>query len=101
MKDAGIYVPSVALPESRLQNELLAFKVLEVAVGSAVMDKEAVVRALMTRALFPTRRYFDVEIPLLGFHGFDFGINGDAGDLASIAERGWFATRDALAKKTQ
>jgi predicted acylesterase/phospholipase RssA len=97
MKDAGIYVPSVSLPESGLKKELLEFKALEVAVGSAVMDKEAVLRALMTRALFSTRRYFDVEIPLLGFHGFDFGINNDAGDFASIAERGWFATRDALA----
>jgi predicted acylesterase/phospholipase RssA len=97
MKDAGIYVPSITLPETAMQNDLLEFKALEVAVGSAVMDKEAVVRTLMTRSLFPTRRYFDVEIPLLGFHGFDFGINSDATDLASIAERGWFATRDALA----
>jgi predicted acylesterase/phospholipase RssA len=97
MKNAGIYVPSVAFPETALQNDLMDFKALDVAVGSAVMYQEEVVRALMTRALFPTRRYFDVEIPLLGFHAFDFGINSDVADLASIAERGWFATKEALA----
>jgi predicted acylesterase/phospholipase RssA len=97
LKDMGLYVPSVALPESQLSADLGDLRVLKVAVGSALMDKESTVRALMCKAMFSSQRYFDVEIPLLGFHGFDFAINSDAGDLAAISERGWFAARDALA----
>jgi predicted acylesterase/phospholipase RssA len=97
LKDMGLFVPSVTLPEAQLGADLGDLKVLEVAIGSALMDKEVTVRALMCKAMFANRRYFDVEIPVLGFHGFDFAINSDASDLAAIAERGWFAARDALA----
>jgi predicted acylesterase/phospholipase RssA len=97
LKAGGIFVPSVVLPESTLITYLRSLKLLQVIVGSATMDKEGSVRALVCKAMFANQRYFDVEIPALGFHGFDFAINSNADELASIVERGWFAARDALA----
>lgn len=97
LKEMGLFDLNVNVPEAQVGANLGNLRVLEVAIGSAFMNKEEIVRALMCKALFANQRYFDVEIPVLGFHSFDFAINNDASDLASIAERGWFAARDVLA----
>jgi len=97
----GLYTPSASLPEVKLALELSDLKLLEVAVGSAKINQEETVRHVMLEALFANQRFFHVNIPLRGFHGFDFAINGDKADLEDIAERGWFAARDGLAINPQ
>ncbi len=97
LKAQGLYAPNVTFPEAELSSDLDDLKVLQVAVGSATMNQEDSVRRVMLRGLFANSRFFVVNIPLRGFHGFDFAINSDQSDLESIAERGWFAARDTLA----
>jgi predicted acylesterase/phospholipase RssA len=97
LKEQAIYVPNPTFKETEVRSDLDNLKVLEVAIGSATMNQEDSVRRVILRGLFANSRFFSVNIPLSGFHGFDFAINGDQRDVESIAERGWFAARDALA----
>lgn len=97
LRSQGLFVPSPALAESALEEELNGWKLLEVAVGSALTNQDPSVNRVVLDPLFANLPFFHVDIPLLGFHAFDFAINGDRGDLEAIAERGWFAARDALA----
>jgi hypothetical protein len=45
------------------------------------------------------KEFYDVVIPVLGFHGFDFSVNSDRDDIDAIAERGFLAARDALSNR--
>jgi hypothetical protein len=79
-----------------LEDFLRSWKLLDVLIGWLSVDKETSSRKAMVGGLMSGMRYFDIEIPLLGFHGFDFSINGDRDDMHAIAERGFMAARDAL-----
>jgi hypothetical protein len=62
-------------------------------------DKEGAARDQILRALLTGRRYYDVRLPLLGYHWLDFGINADpqnAGALVAMWDRAWRATAAAL-----
>jgi predicted acylesterase/phospholipase RssA len=98
LRDAGLYVPTANFPQAELEADLGSIKLFDVIVGSATMGQEESVRDHMLRAMFPNSRFFHVDIPLLGYHGFDFAINGDKVHFEGIAQRGWFAARDGLAE---
>lgn len=98
LRKMGLYTPSVSLPEQVLETRIKGMKLIEVAYGSATMNREEAVQDIILKALFTNTPYFHVNIPLLGYHGFDFAINNDKDDMEGIAERGWFAARDALSK---
>ena len=96
LKDSGFYVPSASYGDVELAADLRAWKLLEVLVGWLSIDKEVASREVIVKGLMSAMPYFDVVIPLLGFHGFDFDVNNDRDDLQAIAERGFLAARDAL-----
>lgn len=94
-----LYSPSGSLPRVDLIKNLADWKLLKVIAGSVTMNQEDSVRKVILRGLFANQPFFHVNIPLLGFHGFDFAINSDKDDLESIAERGWYAARASLAEQ--
>lgn len=96
LKESGVFVPSPGFGESDLEDFLRSWKLLDVLIGWLSVDKETSSRKAIVDGLMGGMRYFDIEIPLLGFHGFDFSINGDRDDMHAIAERGFMAARDAL-----
>ena len=63
------------------------------------MDKEKVMKANMSKALMHEHIFYHVNIPLLGFSGFDFLLNSNESHLNSIAQRGFHATLDALSQR--
>ncbi len=42
------------------------------------------------------RAYFDVPIPLRGYHWLDFQVNEDMGALLAMWDRGWHAALGSL-----
>jgi predicted acylesterase/phospholipase RssA len=98
LKDLGIIVPNVTSSESDILAQLNKIKALEVALGFISTDKEEAAREQLITSIMAGKKYFDIVIPLLGFHGFDFSVNGDRDDLDAMAERGYFAALDALSK---
>ena len=54
----------------------------------------------MFRVSFTAQRfsptYFDVPLPLLGYHWLDFHVNEDEDDIFAMWDRGWHAAMDAL-----
>jgi len=60
------------------------------------IDKENVTREVTTKAMMASLSYFDVVIPLLGYHWLDFGVNGEEDPLIAMWDRSWHATMDAL-----
>ena len=60
------------------------------------IDKENVTREVTTKAVMESLSYFDVVIPLLGYHWLDFGVNGEEDPLIAMWDRSWHATMDAL-----
>jgi len=98
LKDLGLIVPNISANESEVSGQLSKLKVLEVAAGFITSDKEEAAREQLITSIMTGKKYFDIVIPLLGFHGFDFSVNGDRDDLDAMAERGYFAALDALSK---
>ncbi len=96
LKDAGLYRPTRRYGDAQLRSDLKGWKILEVLFGWLSVDKESASRNEVVKGLMSGKRYFDVAIPLLGFHGFDFTINSDREDTLAIFERGFMAARDAL-----
>jgi predicted acylesterase/phospholipase RssA len=96
LKELGLFVPSPSYGDNELKSDLIDLKFLEVLMGYLKIDKELAVRQQLIQGLMSGMSYFDVEIPLRGFHWLDFDINSDRSDMAAIAERGFMATRDAL-----
>ncbi|MBI1267695.1 MAG: hypothetical protein GC193_09740 [Cryomorphaceae bacterium] len=98
LKDLGLIVPNISATEGEVNIQLTKLKVLEVAAGFLSTDKEEAARDQLITSIMNGKKYFDIVIPLLGFHGFDFSVNGDRDDLEAMAERGYFAALDALSK---
>ena len=42
--------------------------------------------------------YYDVEIPLLGYHWLDFDLNTDEDSLQAMWDRAWHATVNVLGR---
>jgi predicted acylesterase/phospholipase RssA len=76
-------------------------KLFEIAFGmsAARNSNQEVTRQTIARAVFPEGSYYDVPIPLLGFHWLDFALNLQKRDLDSIRQRGWRAALESLTSK--
>jgi|GEM_PF-1026967 len=105
LKEAGIAVPD----EAAISAELDALTYLRVTFGALGAkgpfealgdDKEQIMRDIIIPQLMTGLTFYDVVIPLLGYHGFDFSVNSDRDDLDGIAERGFLATRAVLGTGT-
>jgi len=64
--------------------------------GSIGMNSESSTRAVIVSALMQGRAYFDVPIPLRGYHWLDFRVNEDMGALLAMWDRSWHAALDSL-----
>jgi hypothetical protein len=102
----GILLAAVGLDQFNLRGfrmpdvEVMApVKFLEVALetGAGRRNVQDVTRKLLATSMFATAPYFDVSIPLNGFHWLDFAVNLKKDDLDSIRQRGWRATVEELA----
>lgn len=96
LKELGLFVPSPNYSDNELKSDLIDLKFLDVLLGYLGIDKELAVRQELIQGLMSGMSYFDVVIPVSGFHWLDFDINSDRSDMAAIAERGFMATLDAL-----
>jgi len=95
LKEAGLAVPN----EASISAELDDLTYLKVIFGAFGADKEQIMRKEIVTQLMSGKEFYDVVIPVLGFHGFDFSVNSDRDDIDAIAERGFLAARDALSKR--
>ncbi|REG88694.1 patatin-like phospholipase family protein [Algoriphagus antarcticus] len=96
-RDLNMFNPSPRTTNS-LNAEMESWKFMEVLVGFLASDKEEAARKPLLTSIMNGKNYFDISIPLLGFHGFDFSVNSDRDDMDAIAERGYAAALDALQK---
>lgn len=80
--------------------EQIPVQLLEVisATTQAKQSSQDVMRAQLAEAVFSGSPYYDIPIPLLGFHWLDFAINLAEGDLDAIRQRGWYAAQEALGR---
>lgn len=80
-----------SLPDWEIMQEISGF------VSRGALNTESATRKPLLAGLMAGKKYIDVEIPLLGYDGFDFGINEDEGALFALWDRAWHAAIDALA----
>ena len=85
----GLLLPEV----ERMIADIELFQEL---AGVNGLDKENIARTVITKGLMTGRTYYDVVIPLLGYHWLDFGVNEDEDDLLAMCDRAWHATLSIL-----
>jgi predicted acylesterase/phospholipase RssA len=78
--------------------EMTPIKLFELMFGASAAQKSSqeVTRDVLARAVFPEAPYYDIPIPLQGFHWLDFSVNLKKRDLDSIRQRGWRAALESL-----
>jgi predicted acylesterase/phospholipase RssA len=85
-----------SFPEAGVENDLSELAVLKEISGMMGIDKEASTRDVITKGLMAGSTYFDVVIPLLGYHWLDFYVNEDEDDVFAMWDRAWNATRELV-----
>ena len=104
LREVNLPVPSstqqLDVQLAQFETQLGDLKMIEEMVGVYGMNAEASTRKVITAGLMAGYSYYDVEIPLLGYHWLDFGINTDKAALFAMWDRAWYATLDSL-KATQ
>lgn len=96
LKALGIQPPGVSFPESAMNQHLVDLKLIEEISGVMGIDKETSTHEVITKGLMAGLTYFDVVLPLLGYHWLDFHVNEDEDDILAMWDRGWHAAMDAL-----
>jgi predicted acylesterase/phospholipase RssA len=83
-------------PELSVEQDLANLKLIKEISGVMGIDKEDSTRPIITKALMVNSTYFEVDVPLLGYHWLDFYVNEDEDDILAMWDRGWHATVDVL-----
>jgi len=68
-------------------------------IGVTGVDKENATRIPTAQGLTQNLHYFDIPIPLLGYHWLDFYVNEDRASLFAMWDRCWHATYDSLSSQ--
>lgn len=80
---------------SRQVDETVLFREI---MGMYAFNGEVASRPEIIRGLMSGRTYFDVRVPLRGYHWLDFDINRDEGHTLAMWDRGWHAAIESLSR---
>jgi len=78
---------------SRQVDETVLFREI---MGMYAFNGDVASRPEIVRGLMSGRAYFDVRVPLRGYHWLDFDINLDQGNTLAMWDRGWHAAIESL-----
>lgn len=95
IKELGLFAPG-EWSTSKLEEFFDDYAVLREMAGVNGLDKENLTRSLIIAGLMSGRNYYDVVIPLQGYHWLDFSVNNDEDDMWAMWDRAWHATYHAL-----
>lgn len=96
LRELDLSPPGGQFPEGSTENQLVDIALLKEISGCMGIDKEDSTREVITKGLMSGFTYFDVALPLLGYHWLDFYVNEDEDDVVAMWDRGWHAAVDAL-----
>lgn len=95
----GVSLPADSTTAADFVKQLKSVELIDIVLRTGIFDKERSTRKQITAAIMDGKRYFDVEIPLRGYHWLDFDINADPrhkAALYSMWDRAWHATVGVL-----
>jgi predicted acylesterase/phospholipase RssA len=96
LNELNLLPPGTQFPENTTEQHLIDMALLKEISGCMGIDKEDSTRDVITKGLMSGFTYFDVVLPLLGYHWLDFYVNEDEDDVVAMWDRGWHAAIDAL-----
>jgi predicted acylesterase/phospholipase RssA len=96
LKELGIHSQSSGFDWAPVSQYVKNLKVVREIVAVNGLDKEDSTRTILAKGLMDGLIYFDVRIPLHGYHWLDFKINEEIECLYPMWDRGWRATTDVI-----
>lgn len=92
----GVEIPEKNLRAANFTPQLDDIAFFKELMRFTSIDKEEVMRTTITQAITSGMTYYDIAIPLLGFHWLDFDVNKSEAHLFSMWDRAWNATSGAV-----
>jgi predicted acylesterase/phospholipase RssA len=96
LRALGLQSSDGTFSEPSVLQDLANLKLIKEISGVVGIDKEESTRTFITKAMMKDSAYFDIVIPLLGYHWLDFYVNQNEDDILAMWDRGWHATVDVL-----
>lgn len=96
LRELNLSPPGRQFPEGSSEGHLTGMTLLKEISGCMGIDKEESTREVITKGLMAGFTYFDIALPLLGYHWLDFYVNEDEDDLTAMWDRSWHAAMDVL-----
>lgn len=87
--------------DTAVEIEFSKYKILDIMdkQGKTMDKREWHLHDKIAPALMKDLRFYEIKIPVKGYHWLDFKVNSDKDDFTSIADRGYMSTMHTLIDK--